>query len=333
MRIRAIGLVMTLAFGVFAVVLPADAQPAGTVRRIGFLTLAAPPESSADSAARVAAFRQGLREFGWVEGQNLAIEYRWAAGRSDRLPAFAEELVRLQVELIVAGGGNVVQAVKNVTTTIPIVMSLAADVVETGLVASLARPGGNITGQSDSAIELDGKQLELLKEIVPQVTRVAILWEASGPYFVHRFRATQDAAQALGLTIQSLAVRHPDEIERLLEAAAQERIEALVVWGILYNPFGPRIAAFAATHRVPVVSGNAAAVEQHFGLLAYNVNTIDTHRSVASYVDRILKGAQPGDLPIERPRQIDLVINLKTAEALGITVPPTILYQATKVIR
>src|SRR6266446_2974911 len=161
-------------------------------------------------------------------------------------------------------------------------MPLAADVMETGLVASLARPGGNITGQSDSAIELDGKLLELLKETVPQVTRVAILWEASGPYFVRRFRATQDAAQALGLTIQSLALRHPDELERVLEAAAQERADALVVWGILYNPLGPRIAAFANTHRVPVVSNNGAAVEQHFGLMAYAVNGIDMHRRVAS---------------------------------------------------
>src|SRR5262249_23639474 len=160
--------------------------------------------------------------------------------------------------------------------------------------------------------ELDGKLLELMKETLPQVTRVAILWEASGPYFVRRFRATQDAAQALGLTIQSLAVQHPDEIEHLLEAAAQERADALVVWGILYNPFGPGIAAFASTHRVPVVSNNAAAVEQHFGLMSYNVDPIDTHRRVASYVDKIFKGAQPGDLPIERPDKLDLVINLKT---------------------
>jgi putative ABC transport system substrate-binding protein len=245
----------------------------------------------------------------------------------------AEELVRLQVDLIVAGGGNVVQAVQDATTTIPIVMPLAADVVETGLVASLARPGGNITGQSDSAIKLDGKLLELLKETLPQVTRVAILWKASVPYLVRRFRATQDAAQALGCTIQSLALRHPDELDRVLEAAAQERAEALVVWGIIYSPFGPRIATFAATHRVSVVSNNGAAVEQHFGLMAYAVNSLDMHRRVASYVDKIFKGAQPGDLPIERPDKFDLVINLKTAEALGITIPPTIRYQATKVIR
>jgi putative ABC transport system substrate-binding protein len=328
-----ISLIMTLVLGVLAAPLPAEAQPAGHIHRIGFLTMASPPDSSAESAARMAAFRQGLREFGWVEGQNLAIEYRWAAGRSDRLPILAEELVRLQVDLIVAGGGNVVQAVKDATTTIPIVMSLAADVVETGLVASLARPGGNITGQSDSAIELDGKLLELLKETVPQVTRVAILWEASRPYFVRRFRATQDAAQALGFTIQSLAMRHPDELERVLESAVQGRAEALVVWSIIYNPFGPRIATFAATHRVPVFSNNGAAVEQHFGLLAYAADSLDMYRRVAWYVDKIFKGAQPGDLPIERPQQFDLVINLKTAETLGLMIPPTILFQATKVIR
>src|SRR5262245_21508185 len=211
MQIHIIGLMMAFALVVLAAPLPTDAQPVGKVRRIGFLTMASPPESSADSAARVEALRQGLREFGWIEGQNIAIEYRWAAGRSDLLPALAEELVRLQVDLIVAGGGTVVQAVKEATTTIPIVMSLAADVVETGLVASLARPGGNITGQSDSAIELDGKLLELLKETVPQVTRVAILWDASDPYSVRRFTAAQDVARALGFTIHSLAVRHPAE--------------------------------------------------------------------------------------------------------------------------
>jgi len=183
------------------------------------------------------------------------------------------------------------------------------------------------------APDLDGKLLELLKETVPQVTRVAILWDTSDPYSVRRFKAAQDAARALGLTIHSLAMRHSDELERVLEAAAQDRPEALVVCSTTYNAFGPRIAAFAATHRVPVVSNNRAAVEQHFGLMAYTANAIDLYRRVASYVDKIFKGAQPGDLPIERPDQFDLVINLKTAEVLGIPIPPTILYQATRVIR
>src|SRR5262245_7175995 len=329
-----IGLMMALAHGVLVAVRPADAQPAEKTRRIGYLSLNPPPESSAEDAMRLTALRQGLREFGWIEGQNLAIEYRWAAGQPARLPSLAEELVRLQVELIVAGGNPVVQAAKDATTTISIVMPIAADVVETGLVASLARPGGNITGQSDSAMELDGKLLELLKETVPQVTRVAILWDVSVPYYVRRFTAAQDAARALGFTIQSLAFRHPDELERVLAAAAQERAEALVAWPNIYNDlFGPRIAAFAATHRVPVVSNSGAAVERHFGLMAYAVNLNDMHRRVASYVDKIFKGAQPGDLPIARPDHFDLVLNLKTAEALGLTIPPTILYQATKVIR
>ena len=215
MCISPIGLIITLALGVLGAPLPADAQQGGSTRRIGCLTPQAPPESSAESTARVAAFRQGLREFGWIEGQNIAIEYRWAAGRPDRLPALAAELVRLEVDLLVAGGNPAVQAVKAATTPIPIVMPLAADVVETGRVASLARPGGNITGRSDSAIELDGKLLELLKETVPQVTRVAWLWDPSSPYQVRRFTAAQDAARALGFTLQSLAVRHPDERERV----------------------------------------------------------------------------------------------------------------------
>ena len=333
MRRSPIGLLMTFVLAMLIVPLPVDAQQAGRLRRIGYLSFSSPPESSADNAARVAAFRQGLHDFGWIEGQNIAIEYRWAAGKPDRLPALAEELVRLPVELIAVAGNAVVQVVKETTTTIPIVMLIAADVVETGLVASLARPGGNITGQSDSVTELDGKLLELLKETVPQVTRVAILWDASAPNGVRRFTAAQDAGRALGFTIQSLAFQHPDDLERVLAAAAQDRPEALVVWAGIYNPFGPRIAAFAATHRVPVVSNAGAAVEQHFGLMAYGPNFPDMHRRAASYVDKILRGAQPGDLPIERPHQFDLLINLKTAAALGLTIPPTIRYQATKVIR
>jgi putative ABC transport system substrate-binding protein len=237
------------------------------------------------------------------------------------------------VDLIVAAGNPAVRAVKDATTTIPIVMPLPADVVETGLMASLARPGGNITGQSDSAVELDGKLLELLKETLPQVTRVAILWNSSDPASVRRLTAGQDVARASGLTVQSLELQPSDEIERVLEAAAQDRPQALITWSYIYSPFGPRIAAFAARHQVPVVSNNGAAVKQHFGLMAYAVNSVDMYRRVAWYLDNILKGAHPGNLPIARPDHFDLVINLKTAEAHGITVPPAILYQATRVIR
>ncbi len=336
MRLRTIGLISTLALGLLAWPLSVEAQKAGKVYRIGYLD-ATSPSTNPD---RVEAFRQGLRELGYVEGQNIAIEYRWAAGRIDRLSALAEELVRLKVDLIVTAIVPAVQAAMNATTTIPIVMGVAADAVENGLVASLARPGGNVTGMSEELAGVHTKLLELLHETLPKVTRVAVLWNPKSSAYTRAFRAIQAVAPAMGLTIQSLDFDHirkaelrPEKLESVLEAAAQERAGALVVMPAMYYIFGRRIAAFAAKNRLSVFSTHGSSVEKHFGLLAYAWDGVDMYRRAATYVDKILKGAKPADLPVQRAVKFNLVVNLKTAKQLGITIPPNILYQATKVIK
>ena len=336
MRLRTVALVVTIALGLLAWPLSVEAQKAGKVYRIGYLD-ATSPSTNPD---RVEAFRQGLRELGYVEGQNIAIEYRWAAGRIDRLSALAEELVRLKVDLIVTAIVPAVQAAMNATTTIPIVMGVAADAVENGLVASLARPGGNVTGMSEELAGVHTKLLELLHETLPKVTRVAVLWNPKSSAYTRAFRAIQAVAPAMGLTIQSLDFDHirkaelrPEKLESVLEAAAQERAGALLVTGSTYSRFGQQIAEFSAKNRVPVFSLSYGSVEKHFGLLAYAPDWREMGRRAAIYVDKILKGAKPWDLPVQRPTKFRLVVNLKTAKQLGITIPPNILYQATKVIK
>ncbi|MEE8608118.1 MAG: ABC transporter substrate-binding protein [Nitrospiraceae bacterium] len=311
-----------------------EAQQVGKVYRIGYLKRGAGPN------ARDEAFRQALRDLGWIEGRNITTEYRWAAGRMDRLPALAEELARLKVDLIVTAGRAVTQAAKNATRTIPIVMAVAADAVENGLVASLARPGGNVTGLSEQYSELNTKLLELLHETLPKVTRVAFLWNPNSPVYARTFKAAQAVAPGLGLTIQSLEFDHyrkaelrPEKIESVLETAAQERAGALVVMGGMYNIYGRRIGEFAAKNRLRVFSVHGPSVEKHFGLLAYGWDGIDMHRRAATYVDKILRGAKPSDLPVQRPAKFRLVVNLKTAKALGITIPREVLYRADKVIK
>ena len=328
MRLRTIGVISTLVLGLFAGQLLAEAQQLGKVYRIGNLSFRAGP-SAPDEA-----FRQALRDLGWIEGRNIAIEYRWGAGKRDRYPALVEELVGLKVDIIVsAAGASGVRAAKKATSTIPIVMVVAADAVENGLVASLARPSGNVTGMTEQYSEINIKLLELLHETLPKVTRVGFLWTSPSRVYGRTFRAAQAVAPALGLTIQSLALRHPNEIDSVLEAAAQERAGALLVMGRVYITFGRRIAEFAAKNRVPVFSIRSPSVEKHFGLLAYAPDRIDTFRRAATYVDKILKGAKPSDLPVQRAAKFNLVVNLKTAKQLGITIPPNILYQATKVIK
>ncbi len=328
MKLRTIGLISTLALGLLATPLLAEAQKAGKVYRIGYLHFRAGPTATDE------AFLQGLRDLGWIEGQNIAIEYRWAAGKRDRYPALAEELVRLKVDLIVTAIRAPTQAAKNATRTIPIVMTAGPDAVENGLIASLARPGGNVTGMSNSYSDVNTKLLELLHETLPEVTRVAYLGgNLTAPVSVRTLRGLQATAPALGLTIQSLSARHAEELESALEAVAQDRAGALLVAGSLHSRFKRPIAKFAAKNRVPVFSPNWPLVEKHFGLLGYGPDWPDMYRRAATYVDKILKGAKPADLPVERPTKFNLVVNLKTAKQLGLTIPPEVLYRATKVIK
>ncbi len=325
MRLRTIGLISTLALGLLAGPLLAEAQQAGKMARIGYLHFRAGPIATDE------AFRQALRDLGWIEGQNIAIEYRWAAGKRDRYPVMAEELVRLKVDLIVAATPPAIRAAKNATRTIPIVMLSASNAVETGLVASLARPGGNVTGMATQYSEINAKLLELLNETLPKVTRVALL---AGNPTSPTWRMLFATAPALGLAIQSFAVgRKGGVIERAVEALAQEQPGALLVSSGLHSNIKRPIAKFAAKNRVPVFSANWPLVEKHFGLIGYGPDWPDMYRRAATYVDKILKGAKPADLPVQLPVKFNLVVNLKTAKQLGITIPPEVLYQATKVIK
>jgi putative ABC transport system substrate-binding protein len=302
------------------------------VRRIGYLGKCHGHGSR--SQYFLDALRHGLRELGWVEGQNLVIEWRFAEGRDERLPELAAELVRLGVEVIVTGGGEpVVRALMHATSTMPIVMAVSVAPVEAGLVASLARPGGNVTGLSIQAAETGGKRLELLKEAVPQATRMAVLWNAAHPGKDLEWHYTQVAAQALGVTLHSIEVRRPDEVDGALAAVAAERPDALIVFSEpLTLGHQRRIVDFATQHKLPMISETSEFAEAG-GLMTYGASLSALFRRAAYYVDRILKGAQPSELPVEQPTVFELVINLKTARTLGLTLPPTLLFQADRVIQ
>ena len=282
------------------------------------------------------AFRQALRDLGWIDGRSVAFEYRWAAGRTDRLPALAEELVRSKVDLIVTNTYMAGLAAKNATKTIPIVMATGAEAVENGVVASLARPGGNVTGLSEPYATIHTKLLGLLHETLPEVTRVAFLvqTETGGRGTGRRTSdALQAAAPSLALTIRVFEHRtNPAEFESALQAVARERVGALIIQASTHSANGPRIAEVAAKARLPVFSLSDTAVERHFGLLAYGPDWLDMYRRAATYVDKILKGAKPADLPVQQPAKFNLIVNLKTARQLGITIPPIVFHQATKVI-
>ena len=332
---RRIVLAVALAFSVLLAPLAADAQQAaGKVYRIGFLSVLGAPTPSTPAGV-LEAFRQGLRELGWVEGQNIVIDYRFAEGRFDRLPDLAAELVRLKVDIIVAVATQGVAAAKNATETIPIVMiSGSADPVGLGFIASLARPGGNVTGLSYSVgPEILGKGLELLMEIVPKVRRVAILSNPASPVQPLFIREVKVAARSLGVQLQLLEARGPNEFDGAFAAMAKERVGALlVVADSIFILHRTRLADLAARSRLPAAYGGRENVEAG-GLMSYGPSVRDLFRRAATFVDKILKGAKPADLPVEQPTKFELVINLKTAKALGLTIPPSVLIRADEVIQ
>jgi len=329
MRFRTIVVIVTLALAVLTAPLAAAAQQAGKVHRIGCL-------SAADARSimhLVEAFRQGLRELGYVEGKDIVIEYRFAEGRYERLPALAADLVRLKVDVILAASPPTHQAAKDATKTIPIVMAAAIDPVETGLVASLARPGGNITGLTWTAgPEIVGKQLELLKEAVPKVSRVAVLWNPTNHSHPLILGEAKVAARSLGVQLQLPEARGPDQFERALAAATRERAGALF---ILRDPMfylhRTRLAELATKSQLPAIGVWGEFVEAG-GLMSYGPSLPDLWRRAATFVDKILKGAKPADLPVEQPTKFELVINLKTARALGLRIPQSVLIRADQVI-
>ena len=318
-----------LAALLFVVNFPAEAQAPGRIPRIGFLLPYSPGPD-----ARLEAFKQGLRELGYVVGQNIAIEYRWADGRFEQLPDLAADLVRLKVDVIVAAVTQASLAAKQATGAIPIVMVGVSDPVGTGLVASLARPGANITGTSSMTAEVVGKQLELLKQTLPKISRVAALWNPANPIFqaIQR-RETEVAAQALGMQLRILEARGPDDFERAFAAMASERTRALLVLGDpVFISHRKRIADLAANGRLAAVSGTREHVEAG-GLMAYGPSFAAMYRRAAYYVDKILKSTKPADLPIEQPTKFELLINLKTAKQIGLTIPPNVLARADRVIK
>jgi putative tryptophan/tyrosine transport system substrate-binding protein len=303
--------VLTLCAMLFAFCLPADAQQATKVPRIGWLTAS----SLSAMTARIEAFRQGLRELGYVEGKNIVIEWRSVEGKADRLPGLAAELVRLKVDVIVTAGPQATRAAKEATVTIPIAMSFDNDPVGNGFVASLARPGGNITGLSTLSPEISGKQLELLKEVVPRLSRVAVLGSSTTPGNAQSLKETELAAGALAVQLQYLDVRDPKDIETVFRAAGKGRADSvLVLAGSVVNSHRTQIAELAVKGRLPAIYFRSEFVEDG-GLMSYATNITDLDRRAAIYVDRILKGTKPADLPIEQPIKFELVINLKSGEA------------------
>ncbi|MGH7265477.1 MAG: ABC transporter substrate-binding protein [Candidatus Rokuibacteriota bacterium] len=320
-----------LAFGVvvlalFTTPLAAGAQGAASSPRIGILRSGSPPDPL------VEAFRQGLRELGYVEGRNISVEYRWAKGRSERLGDLAAELVRLRMDVIVVAGNEATRVVKHATSTIPIVMPVSIDPVGSGLVASLPRPGGNVTGLALLAEELPGKWMELLKEVLPRASRMAAIWHSAGD--PGQVRTSEAAARSLGLRLHVLTVGRPEDFGRAFAEAQANRAEGLVVLPSgFFFAHRARILELAASHRLPAIYDQEEWVVGSGGLISYGPNIRDLFRRAASFADRILKGARPADLPVEQPTKFDLVINLRTAKALGLTVPPSLLARADEVIQ
>ena len=324
---KPIALILALILAVVAAPLAAEGQQVGKVYRIGYLSIASGP------SPRTEALRQGLRELGYIEGKNITIEYRFAQEKADRLRGLATELVNLKVDLIVTGGPTATRAAQQATRTLPVVMAWGGDPVEARFVASLAQPGSNITGLTSMATELGSKRLGLLKEAVPHISRVAVLWNPSHSEASASFRETEGATRALGLSLESIEVRSAADLEGAFRRAVTRHADALTV---LLDPVTllneAKVAELAARSRI-----SSIFYERRFatagGLMAYGPLDEDLHRRAAGYVDKILKGAKPADLPVEQPTKFELVINLKTAKALGLTIPPSLLQRADEIIR
>jgi putative ABC transport system substrate-binding protein len=305
-----------------------EAQQPAKASRIGFIMA-----DASGSDPRVDAFRQGLRELGYVEGKNIGVEYRFAEGKEDRLLKLVAELVSLNVEIIVTDGTAVTRAVKNATKTIPVVMASDGDPVGNLFVASLARPGGNITGLTNLLAGLSGKRLEILKDAIPGMSRFGIIWNPENPSSITGFKETQVTAQSLGVQLQSLEVRGPNDFESAFQAAKKGQAGALtVVSDSVMFAYRTRLLELAAKQRLPTMHTQSLWV-QDGGMISYGTYFPDLYRRAATYVDKILKGAKPADLPVEQPRKFELVINLKTAKQIGLTIPPNVLARADKVIK
>jgi ABC-type uncharacterized transport system substrate-binding protein len=313
----------------FARCVPADAQQSTKVPRIGYLTGASP----SGQLLRTNAFRQGLRELGYVEGENIVIEYRYADGKFDHLPALAAELVRLRVNIIVTGGSNITSATKAASSTIPIVMTNDGDPVADGFVTSLARPGGNITGLSTLRPEISGKQLELLKEVVPRLSRVAVLGNSTSPANATVKKEIERTAKLFGVKPQFLDVLDSKDIDMAFREASKGRADAVLAQGSsILNSHRAQVIKLAAANQLPAIYNQRLYVEDG-GLMTYGASVTDLDKRAATYVDKILKGAKPADLPVEQPIKFEFIVNLKAAKQIGLTIPPNVLVRADRVIR
>jgi putative ABC transport system substrate-binding protein len=322
--------VLTFCAMLFELCSSVEAQQPTKIPRIAYLTAG----SLSSQSARVEAFRQGLREFGYVEGKNIVIEWRYAEGKLDRLAVLAAELVLLKVDVIVTSSPTATRAAKEATVTIPIVMTADSDPVGSGHVASLARPGGNISGLSTLAPEISGKRLELLKEIVPKLSRVAVLGVSTNPGNAQQLKETELAAGALKVQLQYLDIRDPKDIEAAFRAASKGRADAVLVLtgGGVINSQRTQVVELAVKSRLPAIYYAAEWVEDG-GLMSYATSVTDLYQRAATYVDKILKGAKPSDLPVEQPKKFEFIINLKAAKQIGLTIPPNVLVRADKVIK
>jgi putative ABC transport system substrate-binding protein len=321
-------LIIALGAGALVAPLLSLAQQQRKVPRIGLLART----SAASLAPLLEAFRQGLRELGWVDGKNISIEYRYAEGQLDRLPALATDLVRLNVDVIVTVDTPPTQAAKQATSTIPIVIAVSADPVGAGLVSSLAHPGGNTTGLALLAPESDQKNLELLKETLPKAKRVAMIWDPNNRGMTLRLTAIKAAAPKLAIEIQPIAAPNQNEVAGALTQTAKKPPDALIVLSPIYAAYQKEVVDFATKTRVPLFFDTSGLAGEPGALLSYGADLAVLFRKSATYVDKILKGAKPADLPVEQPTKFELVVNMKTAKALGIKIPPTILVRADKVI-